>query len=145
MQFGKEGQLIVKSFDRAVFKIDPINVALNAFGQNKTDDIQQCMIQVFDNKMGEWRLLHLYEIPRTYSFLPVPSTKEMELEYFLRTSCLPKHEVFWSTDSIPMDIFARITTKSNTESRGRYTIAPWLPKLSTMPKLCQHGFLEFDH
>lgn len=144
---GKCGQLIDTSFDVAQLKVDPINITLSEFNQiNKNDasDVEELMIPVFDNFKNEWRVVHLYEIPNTYSFLPAPKSAEMEVEYFLRASCLPKHEIIWSTNSIPRNTFAKIASHSNRENLGRFTIAPWLPKIKNAPKEAQYGFIEYD-
>lgn len=144
IKYGKCGQLINTSFDVAKLKVDPVITALSAFDQINTSEVEEFMIRVFDTFKDDWRVVHMYEIPKTYSFMPIPSCPEMELEYFLRSSCLPKHEIIWSTKSIPRNTFAKIASNLSRENLGRFTIAPWLPKIKNTPKEAQYGFIEYD-
>lgn len=145
LKHGKMGQLINNSFDHAVYNVDPVKIALEAFGKINENDLEESIIRVFDTIWNEWRKLYMYEIDRTYSFLPVPNSQQLELEYFLRSSCLPKHTIFWSTPAIPKDVFAKVASISNKERLGRFTVAPWLPKIADVPKQAQYGFLEYDY
>lgn len=43
-----------------------------------------------------------------------------------------------------MNDFAKVTSKTNINMRGRYTVAPWLPQLDAVAKEVQHGFMEFS-
>lgn len=145
LKYGKMGQLINNSLDRAVFYVDPVKNALEKFGKMNENYLDTSIIRVFDTKFNKWREVYMYEIEPSYSFLPVPNSPQLELEYFLRSSCLPNHTIFWSTPAIPKDVFAKIASKSNKEKLGRFTVAPWLPKITDVPKQAQYGFLEYDY
>lgn len=56
----------------------------------------------------------------------------MELDYYIRSACIPKHSFIWSDQSngsIRFDDFARIICDANSFNRCRYTFAPYLPWL----------------
>lgn len=131
---GSFGQLIDTSLDTARFVVDPL-----AFLH-----IDGGLIEVYNVEQQQWEQVLVDDVPRTYSFLPKPKDKNSELEYFVRMSCLVGHTIVWSRKQIPKDVFARVASNTNRTNRGKFTIAPWLESVHNIPKISQHGFLEFE-
>lgn len=131
---GKLGQLI--DHQTATLMFDPI------MHINEAPD--ELFFEVYDNEMAQWKNLHKYEIPKTYSYLPVPKSCAIELDYFIRTCCLIKHKIIWCKDSLPRADFGKITSKTNSTNLGRFTVAPWLPNIRDVAHKMKNGFYEFS-
>lgn len=132
---GKLGQLIDCSTDFAKFVDSPFD-----FIDDVHDDF---LINVYDTKMGVLKEMQKHEIPKTFSFWRKPKTKLMELDYFLRASSLVKHQIIWAKKSIPQELFGLIASKSSAENIGRYTAAPWLPRINQIMKATEQGTIEY--
>lgn len=66
------------------------------------------------------------------------------MDYFIRTCCLVKHEMMWSTGYVvARDDFAKVASRRNAMNIGRFTVAPWLPKVKGAAKEARKGFMEF--
>lgn len=131
---GSFGQLIDISLDTARFVVDPLE-----FLRSDND-----IFDVYNVQHHQWEQVSLDYVPKTYSFLPKPTDKNSELEYFVRMSCLVGHTIVWSRKQIPIDLFAQVASNTNRANRGKFTIAPWLESPHKIPKISQHGFLEYD-
>lgn len=136
LEHGNFGDLIDCSFDKARFVIDPLYYLKSAPDVFHSD--------VYDNQDEEWKSAHKYEIPKTYSFLPVPKDKCMELDYFVRTCFLVNNDIIWATKEITKENFAKINSNTNKLNIGRYTVAPWLPKLKDIARELPNGFVELS-
>lgn len=90
---------------------------------------------IYDCFLDEWvpyTQLLFESIPPTYTFAERPINIEMELDYYLRGVCAPKHQFIWSVDAIPKDDFSKVAAELNQAYRCRYTFAPYLPWLCNM-------------
>lgn len=108
------------------------------------EDAYSGRMEIYDNFENRWTSLKVLEsIPSTFTFAPKPTNLLMELDYFLRGAGLVKHSFVWASESIPVDVFYDIRSDRNNFFRGRYTVTPWLPKISNLGRMSD-GFYEID-
>lgn len=135
LKLGLFGQLIDRSSATMKFVHDPLS-----FFETKSDDFY---FTVYDFEEEQWKHVYKYEIPKTYSFLPLPTNKYMELDYFIRTVFLVNHVTIWATNQIPRETFGKLMSVTNKMNVGRFTMAPWLPRLKNIAREEKDGF--FGH
>lgn len=123
---GRLGQLIDVSFETAKFINDPL--------QYISDGPDDMLLNVYNKEKKEYQQLFSYQVPRTYSFLPRPKNIAMELDYFVRASCLVKHEIIWYTKTITKANFAKLASTTNQSQKYKYTVAPWMPDMKDICK-----------
>lgn len=133
---GRFGQLIDSTTERAAFLHEPF-VEIKSEEGNE----EYC---AYNTKINNWELKKKMDIVRTYSFLPVPQNKAMELDYFVRTCGLINHEIIWSKQQIPRSVFAQINSNTNIEAIAKFTITPWLPTAEGVCKFLGNGFMEYN-
>lgn len=134
---GRFGQLIDVSLEKCKFIDDPL--------QYINDGADDMIICAYNNEKKEWQKLLNYQVPRTYSMLPRPQNKAMELDYFTRAACLIKHQIIWATKEISKDSFGKLASATNQAEKYKYTVAPWLPGMKNVCKKSMYGFVENDN
>lgn len=134
---GRLGQLIDTSFEKARLVHDPLD-----YINNGPDDM---IILAYNNQINRWHQVASYNVPRTYSYLPKPKHKVTELDYFLRSVCMIKHEIIWSTTQISKENFAKISSNTNQTEKYKFTVAPWLPSMNNVCKETLYSFVENDN
>lgn len=104
--------------------------------------------QVFDNISDEWVDYKPEEIIHTYSLVPRPPNKAIELDYFIRSWPLVRHHFIWADDfvqtGIPQYIISKIFSRLNHANLGRFTIRRELPTLQNPARMVNYGFIEQD-
>lgn len=136
LKLGHFGQLIDRSSATMKFMHDPLS-----FFEAKSDDFY---FTAYDFEEEQWKQVYKYEIPKTYSLLPVPTNKHMELDYFIRTVFLVNHVTIWATNRIPRDTFGKLMSVTNKMNVGRFTMAPWLPRLKNLTREGKDDFIEHN-
>lgn len=101
--------------------------------------------KMFDNKVMEWVKYDKSIVPWTYSDAPKPTNVLLELDYFLRSAPLVKHKYIWvdhSDEGINRNIFEMVNSNTNHEFFGRFSVAPFMPPISTIATMTPYGFIE---
>lgn len=140
MIFGRLGQLIP-----SLTGPNATGAIINDFvTHNVGQDVLNAdpIVDVFDTEQKRWVRVLFNDIPWTYSFVPKPHNTVFELDYWVRSCGLVKHQFIWSVPSIPAATFARVSAPQNREMLGRYTTMPWLPLIKDLIRF-ESGFRQF--
>lgn len=137
--FGHVGQLF-QNFDEAI-AIPKGNTRMKIIDPNRNQN------EVFDNNANQWVPLTddlFRSIPKTFTFAPKPVNVDMELDYYVRGAGLIKHSFIWATDAILKEHFSKIASNKNKEFIGRYTLTPWMPKISNLGRMLNGWYVIDD-
>lgn len=102
--------------------------------------------KMFDRNVMEWVEYDRTIVPWTYSYAPKPTNVMLELDYFLRSAPLVNHKYIWvdrpDERGIDRNIFAMVNSITNYEFFGRFSVAPFMPPISTIATMTPNGFIE---
>lgn len=78
-------------------------------------------LYVHDRQDGKWKLLHVDDIPTTYSFTPKPTNYNMEAKLWLHLGHLVKHKFIWAHERISKADFEKLGSKRNHNNYDRFS------------------------
>lgn len=122
---------LFRNFDDAI----SIPIGNITIGKWYPDEPTRMIFDCFNDEWLPYTQELFQSIPPTFTFAEKPINIHMELDYFLRSVCAPKHHFVWSVDAIPQQNYALVASQLNQAYRCRYTFAPYLPWPCDIKKL----------
>lgn len=88
-------------------------------------------IVAWDNHKKDYITTSKFQIPKTYTLTSKPKNKTEEYRLWRYTSTLINHELVYSNDngSLNKETYAKATSESNRNNRGRYDAWHFSPKI----------------